>query len=116
MILKQNKIEVPSCVLNIGGISNITIVGNYYPFDFTSRDIGPGNCLIDAWIRKKIKKRYDDKGLIAKTGKTNAITLDDILFYFNFINDTDSYSCWIFCWSFWNRRWINFSSISIFCI
>ena len=30
LILKQNrKFNVPSCVLNIGGISNITIVGNY---------------------------------------------------------------------------------------
>ena len=59
LILKQNKIEVPSCVLNIGGISNITIVGNYYPFDFTSRDIGPGNCLIDSWVRKNSNQKFD---------------------------------------------------------
>ena len=41
--------------------------------------------MIDAWIRKKTKKRYDDKGSIAKAGKTNEITLDAMLFYFNFI-------------------------------
>ena len=47
---------------------------------------GPGNCLIDAWIRKKTKKKYDDKGAMAKTGKTNEIILDAIHFYFNFID------------------------------
>ena len=57
LILKQNKIDVPSCILNIGGISNITVVRNYYPFDFTSRDIGPGNCLIDALGKKKLKSK-----------------------------------------------------------
>ena len=43
--------------LNIGGISNVTVVGNYYPFDFTSRDIGPGNCLIDSWVRKNSNQK-----------------------------------------------------------
>ena len=37
----------------------------------TSMDIGPGNCLIDKWIRTKSKKKYDDKGNIAKFGKVN---------------------------------------------
>ena len=76
LILKQNKIEVPSCVLNIGGISNITIVGNYYPFDFTSRDIGPGNCLIDSWVRKNSNQKFDKDGKLALIGKTNEIILE----------------------------------------
>ena len=76
LILKQNKIEVPSCVLNIGGISNITIVGNYYPFDFTSRDIGPGNCLIDSWVRKNSNQKFDKEGKLASIGQTNEIILE----------------------------------------
>ena len=76
LILKQNKIEVPSCVLNIGGISNITIVGNYFPFDFTSRDIGPGNCLIDSWVRKNSNQKFDKEGKLASIGKTNEIILE----------------------------------------
>ena len=76
LILKQNKIDVPSCVLNIGGISNITVVGNYYPFDFTSRDIGPGNCLIDSWVRKNSNQKFDKDGKLASIGKTNEIILE----------------------------------------
>ncbi|MAV56308.1 MAG: anhydro-N-acetylmuramic acid kinase [Candidatus Pelagibacter sp.] len=76
LIIKQQKIDVPSCILNIGGISNITIVGNYYPFDFTSRDIGPGNCLIDSWVRKNSKKKFDKNGILASRGKTNEIILE----------------------------------------
>ena len=76
LILKQNKIDVPSCVLNIGGISNITVVRNYYPFDFTSRDIGPGNCLIDSWIRKNSNQKFDKDGKLASIGKTNEIILE----------------------------------------
>ncbi len=45
------------CILNIGGISNITVIKETIgSFGFTSRDIGPGNCLIDSWIRKNSKK------------------------------------------------------------
>ena len=76
LILKQKKINVPSCVLNIGGISNVTVVGNYYPYDFTSRDIGPGNCLIDAWVRKNSNKKFDEDGKLASIGKTNEIILE----------------------------------------
>ena len=76
LILKQNKIGVPSCVLNIGGISNITVVRNYCPYDFASRDIGPGNCLIDSWLRKNSKKKFDKDGILASKGKTNDIILE----------------------------------------
>ena len=76
LILKQNKIDVPSCVLNIGGISNITIVGNYYPFDFTSRDIGPGNCLIDSWVRKNSNQKFDKDGKLASIGNINEIIIE----------------------------------------
>ena len=76
LILKQNKIDVPSCILNIGGISNITVVGNYNQYDFISRDIGPGNCLIDMWIRKNSNKKFDKDGEIAASGKCNEIILE----------------------------------------
>ena len=55
LIVKQNKIDLPVCILNIGGIANITAIGSYEDKFFKSYDIGPGNCLIDEWIRKKQK-------------------------------------------------------------
>ena len=33
-------------------------------------------CLVDKWIRKNSKKRYDDKGNIAKRGKINKKIFD----------------------------------------
>ena len=39
-------------------------------------DIGPGNCLIDKWVRKKTKKKYDESGSVAKSGKINKAILD----------------------------------------
>ena len=45
-------------------------------------DIGPGNCLIDSWI-KKAQKKYDEKGLIARSGKTDQLILNQALENFN---------------------------------
>jgi anhydro-N-acetylmuramic acid kinase len=83
LIINQHKISLPVCVLNIGGIANITAIERNDYSNFISRDIGPGNCLIDEWIRKNIKKKYDDNGLIAKKGKTNEIILNQAFDNFN---------------------------------
>ena len=57
----QKKIKLPVCFLNIGGISNITIIKSYKnSSDLFSKDIGPGNCLIDSWVRLKSKLYYDE--------------------------------------------------------
>ena len=46
LICMQNKIKLPVCILNIGGISNITIVKDKENLsELISKDIGPGNCL-----------------------------------------------------------------------
>mgnify|MGYP002824028140 CR=1 FL=1 len=83
----QFKIGYPIQVINIGGISNITSTSDPKdPIRFHkvyANDIGPGNCLIDEWIRKKTKKRYDKDGLIARSGKTNKSILKKALENFN---------------------------------
>ena len=61
--------------INIGGIINETSI--FDDGDFQAHDLGPGMCLIDKWIRTKSKKRYDDKGNIAKSGKVNQKIFDD---------------------------------------
>ena len=84
LIATQKKIKLPICILNIGGISNITVIkepiGSSKIF---SKDIGPGNCLIDSWIRKNSKHKFDDKGLIASRGKINEIILEQALELYN---------------------------------
>ena len=77
LITTQEKINLPVCILNIGGISNVTIVNRPVgSFGFTSRDIGPGNCLIDSWVRKNSKKKFDEDGLLALKGKKNEIIFE----------------------------------------
>ena len=68
---------MPLCILNIGGISNITIIGEPVgTYGFTSRDIGPGNCLIDSWVRKNSKYKFDKDGILASSGKRNDIIFE----------------------------------------
>ena len=42
-------------------------------------DIGPGNCLIDEWVRKNSNKKFDKDGNIAKSGKVNELILNQAL-------------------------------------
>ena len=73
LLATQKKIKLPTCILNIGGISNVTIVG---PNELFSKDIGPGNCLIDTWVRKNSKKKFDHDGYLASIGKKNEIIFE----------------------------------------
>ena len=78
-------------ILNIGGISNITNTvknSDYLKNNIEAFDIGPGNCLIDEWIRKNSNKRIDESGLIAKSGKVNQLILNQAIenFKFTFYN------------------------------
>ena len=85
--IKKNNIVF----LNIGGITNETFINEKYKF--SAKDLGPGNCLLDSWIRQKTKNRYDENGQIARSGKVNKILLNQSLdiFFNNKINDKRSY-------------------------
>tara|TARA_A100001015_G_scaffold295094_1_gene373655 strand:- start:696 stop:1820 length:1125 start_codon:yes stop_codon:yes gene_type:complete len=77
LLATQYKLDLPVCILNIGGISNITIIGEPTgTYSFTSRDIGPGNCLIDSWVRKNSKLNFDKDGLLAAKGNRNEIIFE----------------------------------------
>ena len=73
--------------MNIGGISNITIVENLDPYNFRSKDIGPGNSLIDSWVRNNSEKKFDKDGMFSSSGKKNDIILEQAQeLYLNSIN------------------------------
>ena len=77
LIAAQNKLALPLGILNIGGISNITIIDDVTKSSgIVSRDIGPGNCLIDSWVRKNSNKIFDIDGLLASSGSVNKIILE----------------------------------------
>ena len=85
LLVNQKKIDFPVCILNIGGIANITIISSKDSNDLKSYDIGPGNCLLDEWIRKNSKERFDKNGELAKTGKTDKIILNQAIDNFDSI-------------------------------
>ena len=91
LIVNKKKIDLPVTILNIGGIVNITSIqkGN----KIFSSDIGPGNCLIDKWVRSNSDKSYDKEGHFAKAGKINKIILDQSLenYYGNDTSKKKSY-------------------------
>ena len=77
LICVQNKIKLPVCILNIGGISNITIVNDKDDISqLISKDIGPGNCLIDSWVRNNSNKKFDKDGQLALRGTKNKIIFE----------------------------------------
>ena len=75
-IMKHLKIVDPRLIVNIGGIINVTYLnrGNIF-----STDIGPGNCLIDKWIKKNFNKNFDKDGKISLEGRVNKIIANNFL-------------------------------------
>ena len=84
----NRRVELPIIFINIGGISNATCFYNLKEKEnkMFAGDIGPGNCLIDEWIRKNSKEKYDKDGLIARAGKINRLILNKALDNFQFSN------------------------------
>ena len=89
LLVNQNKIDLPVCILNIGGIANITAISSKDFNDLKSYDIGPGNCLLDEWIRKNSKERFDKNGELAKAGKTDKIILNQAIDNFDNIKNNN---------------------------
>jgi anhydro-N-acetylmuramic acid kinase len=65
--LFANMSDEDVAIINIGGIANISIVSKTKPI--SGWDVGPGNCLLDAWIEKQLHQSYDHDGAWAKTGQ-----------------------------------------------
>lgn len=65
-------------VLNIGGIANVTILGRDRGA-VLGFDTGPGNSLMDAWIRDHSNLPYDTDGGWAQTGSVNEPLLETML-------------------------------------
>ena len=77
LIALKSNIELPVCFLNIGGISNITIIKEKNNLnELFSKDLGPGNCLIDSWVRNNSNKKFDEGGNLASIGTKNEIIFE----------------------------------------
>ncbi len=68
-------------LLNIGGIGNFTYLpANQDPKGILVTDTGPGNTLIDAWVRRNYPNlSYDQDAQIARSGRVHDGLLKDLL-------------------------------------
>ena len=65
-------------VVNIGGIANITVLPATAG-DVIGFDTGPGNTLLDAWIKQSLGHDLDDRGAWAGSGTISNNLLDELL-------------------------------------
>ena len=92
LLINKTHMKLPVCVLNIGGIANITIIISDKNEDLKSQDIGPGNCLLDEWVRKHTNNRFDDGGKAASVGKIDKTILNQAIENFDNIKIGDNLS------------------------
>lgn len=59
----------PVAFLNIGGVANVTWVGA--DDALLAFDTGPGNAMIDDWMRTRLAKGHDEDGALAATGRVH---------------------------------------------
>ncbi len=67
----------PFAVVNIGGIANISLIENEE--NIRGFDCGPGNCLLDEWIKRQQNKPFDNNGEWARQGQIQPQLLDQLL-------------------------------------
>ena len=61
-MIEDFNLELPSCILNIGGVSNLTYWDGNQLIGF---DTGPGNALMDNFMSIISNKHYDKNGTLA---------------------------------------------------
>lgn len=71
------QLEKPCAFLNIGGVANVTYVGD--DGGILAFDTGPGNALIDDWMLQKTGQKYDKNGEAAASGRVDETVLADLM-------------------------------------
>jgi anhydro-N-acetylmuramic acid kinase len=72
-----SELDLPAAIINIGGVANVTWVGP--DGELLAFDTGPGNALIDDWVRQTAGLAYDVNGDLAARGKADGVRLEKLL-------------------------------------
>jgi anhydro-N-acetylmuramic acid kinase len=80
-------LDRPVAVLNIGGVANVTWIGAGCdaaadvpdPDSIVAFDTGPGNALIDDWVRTRTGQAWDIDGALARAGQVDQRALTALL-------------------------------------
>ena len=87
-IYKKIKLAKPVVFLNIGGVSNFTYCNRD---ELMAKDIGPGNVLIDEYLKKTKNINFDKDGIIASKGKIEKNLINQFLEHENYTISKHSY-------------------------
>lgn len=76
--LAQNcGVALPMMMVNLGGVANFTFVGT--GGDPIACDCGPGNALLDDFLRARLGVAMDENGVHARAGRVDAAALETLL-------------------------------------
>lgn len=67
------------CILNLGGIANLSHLPANRHRPVTGLDTGPANALMDAWCKEQTGQTFDKDGAWAREGQLHQPLLDDML-------------------------------------
>lgn len=70
-------LTLPSVMVNIGGVANVTWIGERG--ELVAFDCGPGNGVIDDLMRTRVNVAMDENGAMAACGRVDAEVLDRLL-------------------------------------
>ncbi len=76
LVAEAKQLKKPVVLVNIGGVANVTYVGNGGILAF---DTGPGNAPIDDWAQKHTGKPIDESGALAGRGRAHNAVLERML-------------------------------------
>jgi anhydro-N-acetylmuramic acid kinase len=75
-------LERPLAVLNIGGVANVTWIGDSgggQDAPMLAFDTGPGNGPLDDWVTRHTGQAFDRDGILARSGKVDTTVLGRLL-------------------------------------
>lgn len=83
-LLNGSSQPLPTAILNVGGVANVTYFGENG--EIFATDTGPGNGLIDMWVNQHTGANYDNNGAIAAQGKVHDALIEQALTTIPFFN------------------------------
>ncbi|MGD8325491.1 MAG: anhydro-N-acetylmuramic acid kinase [Sphingomonadales bacterium] len=76
-LVAYHNIERPTLMLNLGGVGNVTYIGN--DGQLIAFDTGPANALIDDWVQQKTGETHDMGGKLARKGVVDEAYVNELL-------------------------------------
>ncbi len=65
--VQADQCDLPVCILNIGGVSNVTFIGE--GDEILAFDCGAGNALMDDFVYARTGQKFDRNGALARAGQ-----------------------------------------------